>query len=63
MPAATSSHKSSGLATPPGNRHPIPTIAIGSPATATAGTTAGTATTPPSTSPARKNPASATGVG
>ena len=30
VPPATSSHRSSGLATPPGNRHPIPTIAIGS---------------------------------
>ena len=32
MPAASSSHSSSGPVTPPGNRHPIPTIATGSPA-------------------------------
>ena len=34
VPAASSSHSSSGLRTPPGNRQPIPTIAIGSPAAA-----------------------------
>ena len=42
-PAATSSHSSSGLATPPGNRQPIPTITTGSHRRDRRGTGTGTA--------------------
>ena len=42
VPEATSSHSPPGLSAPPGSRHPIPTIATGSPAAAAA-TAAGAA--------------------
>ena len=52
-PAASSSHSSSGLPTPPGNRQLIPTTATGSPSTATIVGAPGTSLKSPSNSARR----------
>ena len=62
-PLASSSHSSSGLRTPPGNRQLIATIATGSPSTGAAvAVTISVPAASPSSSP-RRNPASTAGVG